>query len=170
MASRLVNDGIKSIRGYGWIPAAFNIHQPSILRRAGPFMKPTSSQSTESKPSKDKGSTCALSSAYNVEWKRRSRGKGRKIRGLSPHPIPPPLSAPPRTSTSVPAEQQIIFRNTDARPQYRQAALRGLQTSQSGSGDCPSSPARVKERVGPPSTSAQGDLRDHLTESHWQTS
>ena len=110
---------------------------------AGPFVKPTSSNST-TKPSKDKGSTCAMSSAYNVERKRRSRGKGRKIRGLSPHPTPPPVSVPPRTSTPVPAERQAVFRDMDIRPQYREASRRGLQ--QSGSGDCPCSQDRVNPR------------------------
>ena len=109
MASGLVNDGIESLRRYGWIQAALDVPQQSILRRVGPFIKPTSSQSTEPKPSKDKGSTWALSSAHNVERKRRSRGKGRKIRGLSPHPLPPPVSAPPRTSTLVPEEQPGVF-------------------------------------------------------------
>ena len=56
----------------------------------------------------------------------------------------------------------------DARPQYRQAARSGLQQSQSGSGT-PSSPAREKQRMLPPSTPAQGDLRDHLVGRHWQT-
>ena len=166
-ASGLVNNGIESIRGYRQIQAALDIHQQSILRRACPFVKSPSSYFTD-KPSKDKGSTCAVSSAYNVERKRRSRGKGRKIRGLSPHPIPPPVSALPRTSTPVPAEQPIVFRNTDARPQYRQAALGGLQ--QSGSGDRPPSPVRVKPRADPPSTPAQGDLQDRLVGRQLQTS
>ena len=89
----------------------------------------------------------------------------RKIRGFSPHPIPPPVSALPRTFTPVPAEQPV-FCNTDARPQYRDAALRGQQ--QSGSGDRPLSPTRVKPRVDPPSTPVQGDLRDRLSTGRQQ--
>ena len=159
MASRLVNNGVESLRGYGQIQTALDVRQQSILRRLGPFVKPAPSQTTVPKPSKDKGFTCTLSSACNVERKR-SRGKGRKIRGLSLHPIPPTVSAPPRTSTPVPAEQPIVFCNMDARPQYREAALRGLQ--QSGSGDRPHFPVRVKPRVDPPSTPAHRDLLDHL--------
>ena len=85
---------------------------------------------------------------------------------ISPHVTPPPVSAPSATSTPVPAAQPAVFGNTDARPQYKQAALRGLHPSQSGSEDYPSSPARVKQRVVPPSTPAQGDLWDHLAERH----
>ena len=133
-ASGLVNDGVETLRGYGWMQTTLNVHQQFILRRAGPFNKPPSSNSTVSKSSKDKGSTCAVSSAYNVKRKRRSRGKGRKIRGLSPHPTPPPVSAPPRPPTSVCTARQIVFHSLGARPQYREASLRGLQ--QSGSGDC----------------------------------
>ena len=166
MASGLVNDGVESLRGFGQIQTALDVCHQSILRRAGPFIKPTSSQTTTPKPSKDKGSTCALSSAHNVERKRRSRGKGRKIRGLSPHPIPP-VSATPRTSTPVPAEQPV-FPYTYSRPQYRKAALRGLQQSQSGFGDHPHSPARVKPRADPPSTPVQGDLWDRLSTGRQQ--
>ena len=79
-ASGLVNDGIESLRGYGQIQAALDVHQQSILRRAGPFVKPTSSNSTEPKPGKDKSLTSTLSSTHNMERKRRSRGKGSKIR------------------------------------------------------------------------------------------
>ena len=163
VAARLVNDRGESLRGYRWIQTALDVRQQSILRRAGPFIRPAPSSTTSSNPSKgkDKGSTCAMSSTYNVERKRRSRGKGRLIKGLCPHPIPHPVSAPPRTSTPVPAEQQGVFGSMDARPQYRQAALRGQQ--QSGSGNRPHSPVRVKPRVDPPSTPVQGDLQDHLS-------
>ena len=88
----------------------------SIVRRAGPFYKPPSSTST-SMPGKDRGSSCAVASAYKVEQKRRSRGKGRLIKGLSPHPTPPPVSVPPtRPPTSVSAARQLVFRNLEARP------------------------------------------------------
>ena len=87
-ASGLVNDGVETLRGYGQIQTALDICQQSILRRAGPFVKPTSSQSTAPKPSKDKSSTCTLSSAHNVERKRRSRGKGKKNWRLFSPPYP----------------------------------------------------------------------------------
>ena len=48
--------------------------------------------------------------------------------------------------------------------------FRGLQSSQSGSGDHPSSPARKKQRMLPPSIPGQGDLWDHLCGRQWQTS
>ena len=87
---------------------------------------------------------------------------------MSPHPIPPPVSAPPRTSTLLPLEQPIVFHKMNTKPQHREAALRGLQHS--GSGDCPHSPVRVKPRVDPPSTPTQGDLQDHLVGRQQQTS
>ena len=49
----LVNDGVETLRGYGQIQTALDVCQQSILRRAGPFVKPPSSNST-TKPNNDK--------------------------------------------------------------------------------------------------------------------
>ena len=107
-ASGLVNERVETLRGYRLIQTALGVCQQSILRRAGPFIKPPSSSSTVSKSSRDKGSTCAVSSAYKVEQKRRSRGKGREIKGLSPHPTPPPVSVPrKRPPTTVSTARQL---------------------------------------------------------------
>ena len=164
----LFNDWVESLNCYERIQTALDICQQSIVRRVGPFVISTSSNSTHLKLRKDKVSTCTLSSAHNMERKRRSRVKERKIRGLSPHPIPPPVSVLPRTSTPVTAERQIVFLYMDARPPYREASLRGLQ--QSWSGDRPCSPDRVKPRGGPPSTPTQGDLQDCLVGRQQQMS
>ena len=140
------------------------------MRKSGPFVKPSSSK-VATKPAKDKAVTCAMSLAINAPKKRRSRGRGRLIKGLSPHVNPPPVSAP-STSMSVPAVQSAVFGSTDARPQYRQAALaRSLQHQQSGAVEQPSSPVREKQRKLPPSKPGQGDLQDRLSRGHnWQMS
>merc|ERR1712115_752025 len=80
--------------------------------------------------------TFAISLASNTAKKRRSRGIGRKIQGLSPYVTTPLVSNPSLTSILVPAAQ----------------ALRGLQKSQSGFGTHPSSPVREKQRMLPPLT------------------
>ena len=139
-----------------------------MVRRVGPYYKPPCSTST-SKPGKDRGSSCTVASAYKVEQKRRSRGKGRLIKGLSGHPTPPPVSVQPkRPPTLVSTVRQIMFCSLDARSQFRDVLSGGSQ--QSRSGDRPLSPIRVKPRAGPPSTPVQGDLRTPLTERQWQTS
>ena len=94
-ASSLVNDRVETLRGYRRIQTALDVCLQSIMRRAGPFYKPPSSTST-SKPGKDKGSSCVVASTYKVDQKRRSKGKGRLIMGLSPHPTPPPVSVMPK--------------------------------------------------------------------------
>ena len=99
-ASGLVNDGVETLRGYGRIQTALDVCLQSIMRRAGPFYKPPSSTST-SKPGEDRGSSCAVASAYKVEQKRRSRGKGRLIKGLSSHPTPPPVSVLPKKPATL---------------------------------------------------------------------
>ena len=47
----LVNDRVESYRGYGRIQTALDVCQQSIMRRAGPFIKPPSSTPSTSKPS-----------------------------------------------------------------------------------------------------------------------
>ena len=75
----LINNGVESYKGYGWIQTALDVRQQSIVRRAGPFIKPPSSSPSTSKPSPSFAGAPA-----NVECKRRTRGKGRVIRGHSP--------------------------------------------------------------------------------------
>ena len=43
VASGLVNDGVETLRGFGRVQTALDIHQQSILRKCGPFVKPTPS-------------------------------------------------------------------------------------------------------------------------------
>ena len=132
---------------------ALDIHQQSILRKSGPFVKPNSSLAA-TKPSKDKAVTCAMSLASNVAKKKRSRGAGRKTHGLSTHIIPPPVLEPSATSKTVPVAQ----------------AHRGLQKSKSGSGEYSSSPNCEKHRKLPPSTPAQSYHQFRLSRRHQQTS
>ena len=152
-ATGLVNDGVVTLRGYSKVQTALDVRQQSILRKSGPFLKPSSSL-VATKLSKDKAITCAMSSASNTSKKKRSRGIGRKVQDLSPHIIPSPVLAPSATSKTVPAAQ----------------ARRGLQKSKSGSGTHSSSPDREKHRMLPPSTPAQSDLRVCLSGTHQQTS
>ena len=42
-AAGLVNDRVETLRGFGKVQTALDICQQSILRKSGPFVKPTSS-------------------------------------------------------------------------------------------------------------------------------
>ena len=106
-AAGLVNDSMEAIRGYGKVVAALNVWQQSILRKSGPFVKPTTSKSS-SKPGRDKAISCAMSLATSAAKKRRSRGKSRKNQGLPPHAAPPPFS-PSATSTPAPAASPVHY-------------------------------------------------------------
>ena len=106
-AAGLVNDGMEAIRGYGKVVATLDVWQQSILRKSGPFVKPTTSKSS-SKPGRDKTISYAMSSATSAAKKKRSRGKSRKIQGLLPHAAPPPFS-PLATSTPAPAASPVHY-------------------------------------------------------------
>ena len=154
----------QTLCGYGKVLTALNVRQQSILRKSGPFVKPTTSK-VATKPGKDKATTFAMSFAANTA-KKRSRGRGRLIKGLSPHVALPPVSAPLTTSLPDPAVHPAVIISTDARPQYRQAAHRSLLSSQSESEESLSSPVREKQRMLPPINPGQGDLWDHLSRRH----
>lgn len=88
-AAGLVNDGVETLRGFGKMQMPLDMHQQSILRKSGPFVKPRSSLAGV-KLYKDKGISCTLSSANNVAQMKRSKGSGRKTLGLPPQtPLPP---------------------------------------------------------------------------------
>ena len=88
---------------------------------------------------------------------------------LMANAAPPSVSVPPkRPPTSVSTARNIVFHYMDARPEYKEASLRGLQ--QSGLSDRPRFPPRVKPRTGPPRTPVKGDLRAHLTKRQQQMS
>ena len=55
-AAGLVNDGVETLRGFGKVQMALDMHQQSILRKSGPFVKPRSSLAGV-KLCKDKGIT-----------------------------------------------------------------------------------------------------------------
>ena len=135
---------------------ALDIHQQSILRRSGPFVKPCSSLAGV-KLYKDKGISCAIASSNNIAKKKRSKGSGRKTLGLPPcTPLPPVQHR--AASTSGPAAQE----------------RRGLQKSKSGAGKHPKSSFWEMHRMNPPSTPAQktvrstclGDTCKRLREEH----
>ena len=65
ISAGLVNDGMETTRGYGKVVAALNVRQQSILRKCGPFVKPTTSKSS-SKPGRDKAVSCTMSSATSA--------------------------------------------------------------------------------------------------------
>ena len=49
-AASLVNDSSETMRGYGKVISALDIHQQVIVRKSGPFVKPTSSKAGKLKP------------------------------------------------------------------------------------------------------------------------
>ena len=55
----LVNNGMENIRGYGRLASALHVGQQAILRKSGPFVKPTTSKGG-SKP-RDKLASCTMS-------------------------------------------------------------------------------------------------------------
>lgn len=76
VASGLVNDGAETLSGFGLMQTALDIRQQSILRKAGPFVKPAPSMAKTQPGPKDKP-ICARSLAANAPKKRKIRGKGR---------------------------------------------------------------------------------------------
>ena len=112
MAAGLVNDSSETMCGYGKVISALDIRQQVILRKSGPFVKPTSSQGSKLKPGAQPVPSCAVSSALAAKKKVRSRGKGRNALGLSAHPAPPPASSnlPP---CQAPAHPEAKFQSTD---------------------------------------------------------
>ena len=111
-----MNDRVETLRGFGKVQTVLDIGLESIVRKSGPFVKESCSFLAGVKLYKDKGTTCAMSSANNLAKKKRSKGSGRKTQGLPPcHPLPPVQHQ--AASTSGPAAQ----------------GRRGLQKSKSGS-------------------------------------
>ena len=86
------------------------------------------------------------------------------IQGVPPHTAHPPLS-PLATSMPDPAASPVHYDGLGGRKQYRQEAIRQLQSSKSGSSkELLRSPTRKKQRKLPPSGSGQqGDLLDYLS-------
>ena len=115
-------------------------------------MKPRSSLAGV-KLYKDKGITCAMSSANNIAKKKRSKGSGRKTQGLPPrNPLPPVQHQV--ASTSGPAAQ----------------GCSGLQKSKSGSGKHPKSSFWKMHRMSPSNTSASKDHEVQTAERQQQMS
>ena len=140
------------LRGFGKVQMALDVRQQSILRKNGPFVKPLSSLAGV-KLYKDKGITCAMSSANNIAKKKRSKGSGRKTQGLPPrNPLPPVQHQAASTSSSA------------------AQGGRGSQKSKSGSGKHPKSSFWEMHRMNPSSTPAQRDCKVCLSGRHQQTS
>ena len=132
---------------------ALDVCLQSVVRGSGPFVKEPRLSLAGVKLFKDKGTSCAMSSANNVAKKRRSKGSGRKTQGLSPHRSLPPVQHQ-AASTSGPAAQ----------------GCSGLQKSKSGSGKHPKSSKKEKHRINPSSTPAHKDREVQTAERQQQTS
>ena len=113
----LVNNGMENIRGYGRLASALHVGQQAILRKSGPFVKPTTSKGG-SKP-RDKLASNTGSSVAAPKNKTRSRGKGRKIQGLPPHPVPPLVSSSP-LPLQIPAKSPVYFGGVEIWEKYKQ--------------------------------------------------
>ena len=151
-ATGLVNDGVETLRGYGKVQTALDVCLQSVVR-SGPFVKEPCSSLAGVKLFKDKGTTCAMSSANNIAKKKRSKGSGRKTQGLPPrNPLPPVQHQ--AASYSGPAAQ----------------GCSGLQKSKSGSGKHPKSSFWKMHRMNPSSTSASMDREVQTAERQQQTS
>ena len=74
----LVNDGVEILRGFSKVQIALDIRLQSIVRKGGPFVKESCTSLAGLKLLKDKGVTCAFSSANDAAKKKRSKGSGRK--------------------------------------------------------------------------------------------
>ena len=152
-AAGLLNDGVETLRGFGKVQMALDIRLQSIVRKSGPFVKEPRSSLAGVKLFKDKGTTCAMSSANNIAKKKRSKGSGRKTQGLPPcNPLPPAQHQ--AASTSDPTAQ----------------GRSGLQKSKSGSGKHPKSSKKEKHRINPSSTPAYKDREVQTAERQQQTS
>ena len=151
-AAGLVNDGVETLRGFGKVQTALDIRLQSIVRKSEPFVKEPYSSLAGVKLYKDKGTTCAMSSANNIAKKKRSKGSGRKTQGLPPcNPLPPVQC---RTSLkSGPAAQ----------------GHSGPPKSKSGSGKHPKSSKKEKHRTNASSTPARKDQKVQMTEKFHQT-
>ena len=142
--------------------SALDVWQQQILRKCGPFVRPTTSKA--SKPQGGKP-TNAVSSATGIDKKKRSRGIGRKSLGLPPHTAPPPFkNHPSATSMPAPGTPSVCISPMNTRKKYRQDAQRQLKKYEPGTiEELPCSPLREKQRKLPPNRSGhKGDLRDHL--------
>ena len=113
IAADLVNDGMEVTRGYEKLVSALDVWQQQILRKCGPFVRPTTSKA--SKPQGGKP-TNAVSSATGMDKKKRSKGSDRKSLGLPPHTAPPSFkNQPSATSKPAPATPLVRFSIMDTR-------------------------------------------------------
>ena len=149
-------------RGYEKLVSALDVWQQQILRKCGPFVRPTTSKA--SKPQGGKP-TNTVSSGTCMDKKKRSKGSDRKSLGLPPHTAPPSFKNQPST-TSMPAlaTPLVRFSTMDTRKKYRQEAQRQLKNYEPGTiEELPCSLLREKQRKLPLNRSGhKGDLRDHL--------
>ena len=143
-------------RGYEKLVSALDVWQQQILRKCGPFVRPTTSKA--SKPQGGKP-TNAVSSATGMDKKKRSRGIGRKSHCASSLQKPTFCNLYASSSHSFGS-----FLHNRHQEKYRQEAQRQLKKYEPGTiEELPCSPLREKQRKLPPSSSGhKGDLRDHL--------
>ena len=108
---------MEAIRGYGRLATALNVRQQAILRKYRTFVKATTSKGG-SKP-RDKLASNTGSSVAAPKNKTRSRGNGRKIQGLPPHPVPPLVSSSP-LPLQIPAKSPVHFGGVEIWEKYKQ--------------------------------------------------
>ena len=131
---------------------ALDVCLQSVVR-SGPFVKEPCSSLAGVKLLKDKGTTCAMSSANNIAKKKRSKGSGRKTEG-------PPTCNPLST-----VQHQAASYSGPAAQGHS-----GLQNSKSGSGKHPKSSFWKRHRMNPSSSSASMDHEVQTAERQQQTS
>ena len=79
-----------TLRGFGKVQTALDIHLQSIVRKSGPFVREPSTSLAGVKLLKGSSTTGAMPSANQRAKKKRSRGSCRKTKGIpSLNPLPP---------------------------------------------------------------------------------
>ena len=156
IAADLVNDGMEVTRGYEKLVSALDVWQQQILRKCGPFVRPTTSKA--SKPQGGKP-TNAVSSATGMDKKKRSRGIGRKSHCASSLQKPTFYNLYASSSHSFGLflhnghQEKVQAGGTKAAKKYEPGTIEEL----------PCSLLREKQRKLPLNRSGhKGDLRDHL--------
>ena len=78
----LVNDRVKTLKRFGKVQTALEIHLQSIVRKNGPFVREPSNSLAGVKLLKDSSTTGAMPSANQRAKKKRNRGSYRKTKGI----------------------------------------------------------------------------------------
>ena len=122
------------------------------MRRSGPFATETCTSLAGVKLLKDKGITCAFSSANNVAKRKRSKGSGRKTQGLPPrNPLPP-------VQCKTPSKSGPAAKGHSGPPKHKSGSGKNLKLFK-----------KEKHRTNPSSTPVSKDQKVQTTEKVFQT-